>query len=185
MKRTGVVRNHEGYMDLTAYQAIKNIEGEVDKMEIARGDIYEVERPDGEEQFAIVVSSREVCEKNAYVCIVFLCDAKPESKWDVEILARTIMTARCGKIYNAHKNRLGGYLRTANEAEMKKIDDALAKSIGIEAEKDVKYEDDEGEGTREEGREKAIELKETHEQLVRAEAERDVYKNLYERIIGE
>ena len=182
--KTGGVRNHEGYMDLTAYRAIKNIESEEGKMEIVRGDIYEVERPDGEEQAAIVVSSQEACEANACVCIVFLCDVKPENKWDVEILAKTMMTARCGRIYNVHKNRLGGYLRTANEAEMKKINEALAQSIGIEAEKDVKYEDAKEEEAREEGCEKAIELEETYKQLIRAEAERDVYNNLYERIIG-
>lgn len=177
--KTGGVRNHEGYMDLTAYRAIKNIESEEGKMEIVRGDIYEVERPDGEEQEAIVVSSQEACEANACVCIVFLCDVKPENKWDVEILAKTMMTARCGRIYNVHKNRLGGYLRTANEAEMQEIDVALAQSIGIKT--GVKREGQQiAKNPREDAEEKT---QDNMLEFVRIETERDIYKRMYEEML--
>lgn len=184
MKRIGGVRNHEGYMDLTAYQALKNIERKTKDMEVKRGDIFEIEKPNGERQPALVISSDEACEENDSVCIVYLCKAKYKRPCDVDMAAGDMMVARCEKIYTMNTERLTEYMRTANEREMKEVDRTLLRTLGIEAEKDKKHEDNKGEGTREEGYEKAIELKETHEQLIRAEAERDVYKSLYERITG-
>ena len=53
-----LLRNGSGYVDFTAYSAIKNIESENGKMEYKRGEIFEVTMNNSDEiRKALVVSA--------------------------------------------------------------------------------------------------------------------------------
>lgn len=130
------IRNHEGYMDLTAYDAIKNAEKEQKKMsveKIYKGDIFTTIKLDQTEGCpAVIISSNEINENNACVMVVYLTDKGTSMRdTDVMISARGNRRAECGRIYTIHKSRLSEYIRTATSEEMKEVDQAIMVALEI------------------------------------------------------
>lgn len=71
--------------------------------------------------------------------------------------------ALCEQIETVYKKRIGKYLAKATMDEMKQIDKALAVSIGLGG--NMKFDKER--------------IKELEKDLIRAEAERDVFQKLY------
>lgn len=103
-------------------------------------------------------------------------------------------TALCEQIATVNKDKVGNYIGECSPAEMKRIDEALAVSIGI----GVKFKSDAlikkwAEATEETIQEpsKAPQPEETklpdvemQLEIAKITAERDVYKRLYEELIA-
>ena len=108
-------------------------------MEVYRGDIFYIEdnyRTEGSEQRpgrpALVVSNNTGNYHSDIVSIVWLTTAeKKPLPTHCKILSRTPSTAICEQVVTISQNRLGEYIRTATEAEMKEIDRCLMIALGL------------------------------------------------------
>lgn len=171
-------RNGSGYVDYTAYKAITNIERNK-KMEFNRGEIFEIETNGSENRKALIVSAN-FRKNNRFQSIIVLTD-EPKTEDAVPIVCEGMMYADCDKVSFATENRIGNFIRTAREDEMAKIDEGIAKYLGIEQEKIVVEK-------RSEPKEAVIPLelcdgKITIEEFVKAQTEAETYKDLYNRIL--
>lgn len=144
-------------------------------MEILRGDIFFVS-PGGNycdseqkpNRPGIVVSNDLANKHSPNVEMVFLTSQeKKPLPTHVEIIAKVPSTALCENIQTVSKERLGDFLKSCTAIEMKKIDEALRISLGMEAPEVV------GGGTEESAPQVS-----TH-----VEIERNLYKNLYEQLL--
>lgn len=138
--------NHERYHDPTADTAIRNIERNekkmVDTMTVYRGDIFYINKSGyavGSEQEsrrpAVIVSNDTGNENSTCVEIVYLTTQKKDKAYlptHVSVVARAKSTAMCEQIFTVSKERLGEYVRSCTEKEMKAIDKALAVSLGLD-----------------------------------------------------
>lgn len=168
-----LLRNGSGYVDITAYKAINNLE-RMKKMEFKRGEVFEYETNSGEIKSALVVSADFRAESN-YINIIMLTDAP---KGDVNVPIRTsggMMYADCGMVSFAHAFRMGQFLRVTTDDEMAQIDEGICKCLGLESK------------TIEVPVEKVVEVTPSpvqySEELATAKAEANVYKGLYERLL--
>lgn len=169
-----LLRNGSGYVDITAYKAINNLE-RMKKMEFKRGEVFEYETNSGEIKSALVVSADFRAESN-YINIIMLTDAP---KGDVNVPIRTsggMMYADCGMVSFAHAFRMGQFLRVTTDDEMAQIDEGICKCLGLESK------------TIEVPVEKVVEVTPSpvqySEELATAKAEANVYKGLYERLLA-
>ena len=186
--------NHERYRDPTADMAIRNIEREeknnmVDTMTVYRGDIFYINKSGyavGSEQEsgrpAVIVSNDTGNVNSTCVEIVYLTTQKKDKAYlptHVSVVARVKSTAICEQIFTVSKERLGEYVRSCTEKEMKAIDKALMISLGIEV------------GGAAENTPEPAEAPAKIDEItpsacimttkeVKLEAERDLYKKLYD-----
>ena len=135
-------RNGSGYYDPTAFEAMKSFEREDEKMEIYRGDIFFVTGNGGkiegsevrQDRPAIIVSNDKNNEHSPVVEVVFLTSAA-KTKWlptHTEVLCQIPSTALCEQVVNISKTRLGDFVRSCTDEEMKRIDACLMVSLGLE-----------------------------------------------------
>ena len=178
-----LLRNGSGYVDFTAYSAIKNIERENGKMEYKRGEIFEYIVNGYEKRKALVVSAN-FRSTSRYISVIVLADEiKGENM--VPVVCGGQMYADCGMVCFCTNERLGNYLRSASAMEMEQVDEGIARCLGIEQK------------TITETVEKVVEVpapvataeQETpveffFEELIQAKAEANVYKNLYEQLLA-
>lgn len=167
-------RNASGYYDPTAYEALKGV---MKTMEIKRGDIFFVEY--GKYQFdfpvmgreqsrpAIIVSNDKGNMFSSSVEIVYLTtQEKKPLPTHCNVLCRTPSTALCEQVYTVPKDRLGDFIRTCTDREMKAIDECLKVSLGLS---------DEPQHT------PAAPVANTD--TAQLTVERDLYKRLYEQML--
>lgn len=217
-------RNESGYYDPTAYMAMMNVrkEGE-NKMEVYRGDIFYVKsnRKDTVKETtgspAVVVSNNKGNENSNFVEIVYLtADERNLIPTHVNIMCKVPSVALCERISNVSKDRLEEYIRSCTDDEMRRIDEALMLSLGVEvsggntteeAEKNIKALKLELGETKELGeelkhklkeeidkreamekevddyRKKSMDVSDIVDSRIKAIAERDVYKELYMKLL--
>ena len=139
--------------------------------EVYRGDIFYIATGGyvGSEQKAgrpgIIVSNDTANKHSPNVEVVFLTSQeKKPLPTHVEVVCKVPSTALCENIQTVAKERLGDFIRSCTTSEMKKIDNALLISLGMEAPKAI------GGGTQES----------THSTI---ETERNLYKTLYEQLL--
>lgn len=109
------------------------------EMEISRGDIFFVagyKRNIGLDQNrpAVVVSNNNCNTYSNVIEVVYLTAADKNSylPTHVEVMCQVPSTALCERIYSIPKDKLGEYVRTCSNEEMKRVDEALMISLGIE-----------------------------------------------------
>lgn len=133
-------RNGSGYYDPTAYMAMMNVrkEGE-NKMEVYRGDIFYVKsnRKDTMKETtgspAVVVSNDKGNENSNFVEIVYLtADERNLIPTHVNVMCKVPSVALCERISNVSKDRLEEYIRSCTDDEMRRINEALMLSLGVE-----------------------------------------------------
>lgn len=168
-----ILRNGSGYVDWTAYQALKAYQKGDERMEYKRGDIFEYEMQNGKGIKNALIVSANFRLNNGYLSIIVLTDEEKDEAYSVPIVCGGMMYADCGMVSFGMKNRIGNYIRTATDAEMKQIDEGIAKCLGIE-QKEV---------------EKVVKVpvqdsKNTSEELVTAKAEAKIFKDLYEKLLA-
>lgn len=138
--------------------------------EVYRGDIFYIATDGyvGSEQKArrpgIIVSNDTANKHSPNVEVVFLTSQeKKPLPTHVEVICKVPSTALCENIQTVAKERLGDFIRSCTTSEMKKIDNALLISLGMEAPKAI------GGGTQ--------------ESTQTIETERNLYKTLYEQLL--
>lgn len=139
-------------------------------IDIYRGDIFYISQGScvGSEQktgrSGVIVSNNLANKFSPNVEVVLLTSqTKKPLPTHVEILAKVPSIALCENIHTVSKERLGDFIRTCTDSEMKNIDKALLHSLGIEAPAVV------GGGTQ--------------ETVSKAEVECRLYKSLYEQLL--
>lgn len=150
-----------------------------------RGEIYYIERyrseETGSEQHAgrpaIIVSNDKNNEFSETVEVVYLTtQPKNDLPTHVEIRSTTrASVALCEQVTTVSVSRVGEYVGTCTDSEMRMLETAIAISLSLDLSDPVPQMI----GPREPVRNIAIDLQET----IRLQAERDVYKALFERLI--
>lgn len=156
---------------------------------IKRGEMYYVVRSDydskiGSEQQpgrpAIIVSNNKCNMFSSVVEVVYLT-TKPKTDLPTHVDIRTSSQpsiALCEQISSVSTDRIGDYIGTCSEQEMLMLDAAMAISIDINF-NNVKTETDK--------EEKSVQKHDSNKELIKAETEKELYKNLYfellERIV--
>lgn len=157
-------------------------------MGIKRGDIYYVERSQyapstGSEQWsgrpAIIVSNDKNNEFSQIVEVVYLT-TRPKVDLPTHIDIRSAQkpsVALCEQVTSVAVDRLGSWYAHCTDQEMQMIDAALAISLDIDCEPQVKAV------------EKVVPVEvsvppasESSEEVIRLQTERDMYKSLYEQM---
>lgn len=174
-----------------------------DKKNIERGDIFYVEsiyNEEGSEQKAgrpaIIVSNDIGNEHSPLVTVVYLTTA-PKNYQPTHVTIRSaprISTALCEQVTTVAKSRLGSYMSTCTAAEMEQVGIALEITLGIETgsqkPKEVIKEvvvEKPVEVIKEVVIEKPVEVSAPHAdncELVKAMAERDIYKQMYQDLLS-
>lgn len=182
-----LLRNGSGYVDITAYKALQNYQKGESDMEFKRGEIFEYSTNNYEKRKALILSA-DFRKEIRYISIVLLQD---DAKGVINVPIKTVggtMYADCGLVSFCTNDRLGNFLKAATDDEMAKIDEGVAKCLGIEQKTvenivevptvktlelpaGVKYE-------------RVVEVADNTEELAAAKAEANVYKNLYEQLLA-
>ena len=114
-------------------------------MEIYRGDVFFITgssgRIYGSEQKtyrpAVVVSNNKANKYSPVVEVVYLTSAE-KAKYlptHVDVLCQIPSVALCEQVSSISKERLGTYIRSCTDKEMKAIDKALIISLGLNEKK--------------------------------------------------
>lgn len=143
-------------------------------MRINRGDIFYIEQNRGygneikKDRPGIVVSAEHLNAGESCVEVVFLTSQpKKEMNEHVRILSSgRESTALCEQISSISVSRLGNYYGKVNDDELQAIDMALAASLGL--------------NTTEGG---SLEPLQEDSSLAAVQAERDLYKKMYENLL--
>ena len=110
-------------------------------MEIKRGDIFYIAKGNanttGSEQYpdrpAIIVSNDKCNEHSPCVEIVYMTtQEKNPLPTHVEVMCHVPSIALCESVNTVSKERVGNYIRSCTDREMKAIEDALLISLGID-----------------------------------------------------
>lgn len=170
-------RNGSGYVDITAYKALSNIEKEINNMELEfnRGEIFEYEEVNRNTFRKALIISADFRAGERSQSVILLAE-EPKGEINVPIVCEGMMYADCGRVSFAMADRIGRFIRKATAEEMAQIDEGVAKCLGI--------------------KQKTVEVpvqvsaqypSETHlksaEMLARARTEAGIYKNLYEQLL--
>lgn len=156
--------------------------------EVKRGEIFYVEIPYAtghemeKDRPGIIVSCDEL-NKNSPVVAVVMCTASSKRELPEHITIRATpvqSTALCEHIYTVDRSRLGKWVGRCSKAEMAAVDIGIMSGLGLgaydlarsqEASPEKPQSCDTGAANN------------SMLALVRAEAERDTYKGLYERLL--
>lgn len=142
-----------------------------------RGDIFYVNKgcAVGSEQSTgrpAVIISNDIGNCYGPVVTVVYLTTRPKKPLPthVQVAARTASIALCEQVTTVSKDRLGKYVRTCSGVEMAAIESALQTALGIETAE-----------TKETAREAS---EEELRHRYRLEAERDLYKECFEKLAG-
>lgn len=170
-------------------------------MGIKRGDIYYVERSQyapstGSEQWsgrpAIIVSNDRNNEFSQTVEVVYLTTRpKVDLPTHIDIpSSQKPSVALCEQVTSVALERIGDYVSHCTDQEMQMIDAALAISLDIDCEPQVKVVEKIVEKPVEEIIEKPVPAEtstqpalDSSEEVIRLQTERDMYKSLYEQML--
>lgn len=163
-----LLRNGSGYVDPTAYAAMKNIEKEQKQM-CKRGQIYEYEVKPGDMRLALVVSA-DFRSKDDVLNVIILGDEYSNSN----CIHLDNNIADCNMVSFAWASRIGKYIGQATDDQMQRVDAAIMRCLGLsrKAEEAPKAITPPAE-TRTDGVE-----------LAKAQTEARVYRELYDRLLA-
>ena len=176
-------------------------------MEVYRGDIFYIQNTNnnvGSEQNsgrpAIIVSNDMGNQYAPVVSVVYLTtQEKKPLPTHVKVVCKQESTALCEQIYTVAKERIGDFICTASEEEMKQIDVALTASLGIKlgstpsplnmSNKEVEEMQHYINKLKCELSEKQTEIDHlssgtTDADTLKISVERELYKNLYEQLLN-
>lgn len=195
-------KNGSGYSDPTAYKAIMNVGGAT-VMNTYHGDIFYIAN-DGRvgETPAIIVSPDTWLEQDPEFVQAVLMTTKENEQLPthVEVMCRVQSIALCERIFKVDTDRIGEYIRSCTAEEIKKVDEAIALTLGIaennnaadlerikQLEEQLEKEKETSDRILKKFREETERYNELErekgygndKEYIRAVAERDVYKNMY------
>lgn len=155
--------------------------------EIRRGDIFYINNNRGQsgheikkDRPAIIVSADFLNKTSDVVVIVFLT-SQPKKDMSTHVTIRStgrVSEALCEQPTSVSIAKLNNYVGKVTEQEMKQIDLALMTAMHLDFESEEREEAEPEETMEAEAASEGI-----CENLIRLEAERDIYKRLYEDTI--
>lgn len=159
-------KNAEGYNDPTPYNAIVNSE-KTDYKPVFRGGLYYVG-----DRIVLVVSNYLNNRYSNRIEVVYLTNTQRSNPLPTHVSVDVFetMTVHCEGIHTVKRDLIGRWIKSLTADEMKAIDKALAVSIGL------------SETWNENTTEAADDLI-ADDALVIIEAERNLYKNMYEQLL--
>ena len=148
-------------------------------MRVKRGEIYYIEKSpsfaaSGSEIYAgrpAVVVSNDANNDNSSVIEVVYLTTQPKRDLPTHVVIRSSKKnsiALCEQVTSVCEDRIGDYIGTCTDLEMQQIDIALAISLGIDTERSSSAETHDAT---------------SNEAIIKLETERNVYKQLYERML--
>ena len=150
--------------------------------EVKRGDIFYITYSknfndsylyDTAGRPAVIVSDDHLNRGSEYVEVVYLTTKiKRDMPTHADVFCKSPSTALCETIHTVYKDRIGTYVRTVSDEEMKGIERGLRCSLGMASA-------DDSEPT---VSAKNVELVSMQENI-QLTAERDMYKKLYENLL--
>ncbi|MEG2679774.1 MAG: type II toxin-antitoxin system PemK/MazF family toxin, partial [Oscillospiraceae bacterium] len=177
--------NSEGYWDPTAGAAIRSASS---VPQVKRGDIFYIEIPfaTGHEMEkarpGIIVSCDALNETSPVINIVF-CSASNSHEQVEHIPIRSTPVksmALCEHIYTVDKSRIGKFLGHATEREMEMVGNGIKAGLDLGGDSLGEMQEN---GTNQTESSCSCE-KPGYMDLIRAEAERDIYKSLYDGLLN-
>lgn len=112
----------------------------------------------------IIVSNDKANTFAPIVEVVYLTTREKKSlPTHVNVKAKVLSTALCEGVYTVSKERIGEFIRTATAREMELVDKALLLSLGLTP--------------------TSQEETDTEENMTKIITERELYKNLYEKLL--
>ena len=187
-------RNGSGYYDPTAYKALKGIEREENKMEVRKGEIWEIEIGN-QVRTAVVLATH-----GSYSIVLTFTD-EPRERRTVQINAQGMKYTEPGMIsYKFHDNFVK-FIRLTKDEEFGNIMVQVAGALGIENEvpfgivesEEVHrlqvelIEAEDKLAISEERRDKLQRILNTmdkpEEETIKLKTERDLYKSQYESLL--
>lgn len=174
-----ILRNGSEYKDPTAYNAITNCLKEGKKMALYKGDIFEIDYPNGETRYAVILA---VHTKYATILTVSENDKLP-----YKVPCRGMKYTDPGMIQYAYNDKFKTFIRSMKEDEFKKLFDAVIKKLGYEpteskSEPEKKAETAPVEYVRKD-QFMIPKMEQLETDLLKTQAERDVYKSLYQELV--
>ena len=179
-----LLRNGSGYVDITAYKAIKNVERNMNMAKCKRGEIFEVKMNNSDEIRKALVVSADFRSNRTWQSVLILMEEQKQEDW-VPVMCQGMMYADCSKLSYIDSNRLYSYIRTATEDEMAAVDAMIAEYLGLKLENKTECVPELIQSVH---KEPVQVFKDNSEELAAVQKEAEIYKNLYnqllERLIG-
>lgn len=137
-RETTLLRNGSGYVDPTAYKALKKVETEMNtnggvKMEneFKPGEIWESETDRNEPIYYLIVGVQK------YYCNVlklkYFSEEHPDNTRDnIKVIAKGIMYTDAGMIAYASKRKFTGFIRRLTEEEFKTVKTCIIEKLGFD-----------------------------------------------------
>lgn len=121
--------NKEGYKDLTAYLALKNIskgdKAMYDNMEINPGEVWETEDNKGNRRQLVILATY-----GGYAASIQLMDTEPREN-GIQVTARSLMYADTGKVGYVFYDRLIDFVKSITEEEFTEIKQAIGVTLKL------------------------------------------------------
>lgn len=174
-----LLRNGSGYVDITAYKAIKNVERNINMANCKRGEIFEVTMNNSDEIRKALVVSADFRTGRTWQSVLILMNEQHQEDW-VPVVCQGMMYADCSKVSYMDSNRLFRYIRTATEAEMAAVDEAIAEQLGLKLENKAERV---SKPVLSMNKDSVQVFKDNSEELAAVQKEAEIYKNLYNQLL--
>lgn len=202
MGNNELLRNGSGYIDPTAYEALKAVQKGQEMSynnDIKRGDIYYIYLSEytGSEQKGgrpgIVVSNDIGNAHAPIISVVYLTtQEKKPLPTHAAVYGTQESIALCEQVYTVSKSKVGAYITSCSPKEMEAVDEALAVALGLEnysadAEPKIKELQDALEELTERAKEREEVVKRLEEQLMLSADDENIsvyepeYESFYKR----
>lgn len=192
-KKNDIRYNGSGYYDETAYKAIKNIDrGGMASMEYNKGEIWEIETANGITREVLLVQCFD-----DYAAALTLVDSQPNHTY-MQIKSQDLRYMDCGRLGYVFYDKFVKFVRMVSDEELKEIQYRIASALDLpamemtEAAEPAPASVDAEADTATQQQDDAPESKCELQQLLMDSAlelqgmtrERDVYKELYNQLLG-
>lgn len=132
-KESELLRNGSGYVDMTAYKALKKVEksmnGGIEKMEkvFIPGEIWESKTNNAENEYYLIVAVQDnVCN------VLKLKSEEDKSHGNIEVIAKEKMYTDAGLISYVSKWKLCRFVRVLTGAEFEKVKTCILEKLGFD-----------------------------------------------------
>lgn len=192
-KKNDIRYNGSGYYDETAYKAIKNTDrGGTTSMEYNKGEIWEIETANGSAREVLLVQCFD-----DYAAALTLTDYQPNHTY-MQIKSQDLKYMDCGRLGYVFYDKFVKFIRMVSDEELKEIQYRIASALDLpaleaaEAAESAPTPVDAETDTATQPQDNAPESKCELQQLLMDSAlelqgmtrERDVYKELYNQLLG-
>lgn len=127
-KKNDIRYNGSGYYDETAYKAIKNTDrGGITSMEYNKGEIWEIETANGSTREVLLVQCFD-----DYAAALTLTDYQPNHTY-MQIKSQDLKYMDCGRLGYVFYDKFVKFIRMVSDEELKEIQYRIASALDLPA----------------------------------------------------